>query len=102
MSTKWIQFTVAPESAATFEAELTKLVHASLAEEGCVQYAAYRDAKTPNIFTVLESWENEAAFEAHRNAPHVARFKETCGSVILEKSGQALTPVGLPQKGPGA
>jgi quinol monooxygenase YgiN len=75
MITKWIQFSVTPDSSAAFRTELA---------------SAYQSHDDCQVFTVLESWETEAAFEAHRKAPHVADFKVKCEAMIVEKSALSL------------
>jgi len=92
MLTKWIQFTVAPESAETFRGELARIQAASKVEVGCLHYSAFRSEVT-NIFTVLESWQDEASFEAHRASPHIAEFKRNCASMIVDKAGLELDPI---------
>ena len=93
MLTKWIQFTVTPDSAAAFRAELSIIETASKAEAGCVHYAAFQSAEEPHVFTVLESWQDDDAFDAHRQAPHIAEFKAKCEAMIADKSAIALVPI---------
>lgn len=93
MLTKWIQFIVKPNLAGAFQAELRQLEEASSLEAGCVYYAAFRDESHAGLFTVLESWEDAAALEAHRETPHVARFKANGAAMILEKSALSLAPL---------
>jgi quinol monooxygenase YgiN len=94
MITQWIQFTVKPGEIAAFQAALATLERESRAETGCALYAAFQTADHPEVFTVLESWETSAAFEAHRQTPHIAAFKDTCARMIAEKSALSLNPVG--------
>lgn len=93
MITKWIAFKIRPESIDAFRAELAQLERESRRENGCAHYAAFEVADQPGMFTVLESWETSAALEAHRQAPHIAAFKETCEPMIVEKSALSLDPV---------
>ena len=63
---------------------------AVLAEDGCIDYYPTVDAETsinrqerdPNVVTVLEKWRDEAALQAHLNAPHMQTFRETAGHLI--------------------
>lgn len=93
MISKWIQFTVKAEDVDAFHAQILLLDQESKLELGCIQYSTYQCVDDPCIFTVLEVWENEAAFEAHRKAPHIASFKTKWESMILKKSALALKPV---------
>ena len=94
MLTKWIQFTVEPGMAGAFQAGLRQLEEASKLEVGCVYYAAFRDESQAGTFTVLETWEDDAALQAHRETPHIASFKAICGDMILDKSALSLKPLG--------
>jgi quinol monooxygenase YgiN len=93
MITKWIQFTVASDSIDPFKAAVVVVERESKAEVGCVHYSAYQSVEQLDVFTVLESWESEEAFAAHREAVHLAEFKTNCGEMILSKSALELTPV---------
>jgi len=93
MLSKWIQFTVEPAMSGEFQLELQQLEAASTLELGCVYYAAFQDESKAEVFTVLESWADNAAFVAHREAPHTVHFKAVCGAMILEKSARPLKPL---------
>ena len=46
------------------------------AEPGCLVYRAHRSTKDPELFLFYETYSDDAAFEAHRNAPHLAAFRQ--------------------------
>ena len=46
------------------------------AEQGCLVYRAHRSTTDPELFLFYETYVDEKAFEAHRNAPHLAAFRE--------------------------
>lgn len=46
------------------------------AEPGCLVYRPHRSAKDPDLFLFYEQYRDDAAFEAHRKAPHLAAFRE--------------------------
>ena len=46
------------------------------AEQGCLAYRAHRSPKDPDQFLFYEAYVDEAAFEIHRNAPHLAAFRQ--------------------------
>lgn len=93
MINKWIEFTVEAASVDAFKASLAAVETGSKAEEGCVHYAAFQSEDDATLFTVLECWASKEAFEAHRIAPHIAKFKEDCGSVIVNKKAISLNPI---------
>jgi quinol monooxygenase YgiN len=46
------------------------------AEPGCLVYRPHRSAKDPDLFLFYEQYQDAAAFEAHRKAPHLAAYRE--------------------------
>ncbi len=87
MIEKWMQFKVSAEHDEAFAQALTELAEASSQETGCLTYEAYRCSA--GSFAVLESWTNEAAFEAHRQASHTMKFKDAASGLNVAK--EALT-----------
>jgi quinol monooxygenase YgiN len=45
-------------------------------EPGCLVYRMHRSTKDPELFLVYEMYEDDAAFDLHRNAPHLAEYRE--------------------------
>jgi quinol monooxygenase YgiN len=46
------------------------------AEPGCLVYRPHRSTKDPDLFIFYEQYKDEAAFDAHRQAPHLAAYRE--------------------------
>jgi quinol monooxygenase YgiN len=46
------------------------------AEPGCLVYRAHRSIQDPELFLFYEMYVDDAAFELHRTAPHLAAFRE--------------------------
>jgi quinol monooxygenase YgiN len=46
------------------------------AEPGCLVYRPHRSTNDPDLFLFYEMYEDEAAFELHRKAPHLAAYRE--------------------------
>jgi quinol monooxygenase YgiN len=46
------------------------------AEPGCLIYRAHRSPKDPDAFYFYEQYADQAAFDTHRRAPHLAAFRE--------------------------
>jgi quinol monooxygenase YgiN len=56
---------------------LTEQARAVLAAEpGCLVYRPHRSTVDPDFFLFYEMYEDEAAFEAHRQAPHLAVYRQ--------------------------
>lgn len=46
------------------------------AESGCLAYRPHRSTADPDLFIFYEQYVDDAAFDAHRTAPHLAAFRE--------------------------
>jgi quinol monooxygenase YgiN len=45
-------------------------------EPGCHIYRPHRSTSDPDLFVFYETYADDAAFELHRNAPHIATYRE--------------------------
>lgn len=64
------RFAVKPDQVDAFIAAARKtLVEPSRRDAGCIQYDLCQDAADPTRFAMIESWESEAALEAHLGQP---------------------------------
>jgi quinol monooxygenase YgiN len=45
------------------------------AEPGCLAYRVHRSTRDPLLFLFYETYADDAAFDLHRNAPHLAAFR---------------------------
>jgi quinol monooxygenase YgiN len=57
------------------------------AEPGCLVYRVHRSTKEPELFLFYETYADDAAFELHRKAPHLAAYRER-----REKEGLTAGP----------
>jgi quinol monooxygenase YgiN len=66
-----------------------KVAEASRREPGCVRYDILQHVMRANHFTVIETWRDRAAFEAHAAAAHTKQYREAMmpvtGSPIDER-----------------
>ena len=46
------------------------------AEPGCLVYRVHRSTRDPELFLFYETYADDAAFDLHRQAPHLAAFRE--------------------------
>lgn len=51
------------------------MMAASRAEDGCEAYSYAQDIEDPGLVHVFEVWRDRAAFEAHRQAPHLREWR---------------------------
>ncbi len=46
------------------------------AEPGCLVYRVHRSARDPELFLFYETYKDDAAFDFHRKAPHLAAYRQ--------------------------
>lgn len=62
-----------------------KVVAATQAEEGCIQYDYSRDISDPEIFHITERWTSREALGAHLKTPHVAEWIEILSALTMKE-----------------
>ncbi|MBN3754758.1 antibiotic biosynthesis monooxygenase [Paraburkholderia sp. Tr-20389] len=55
-------------------------------EAGCTYFDVTRDTKDPLHFIFYELYEDEAAIDAHRAAPHFAKWREAADECVVKGS----------------
>ena len=45
-------------------------------EPGCLAYRLHRSTRDPELFLFYETYTDAAAFEVHRQSPHLAAFRQ--------------------------
>lgn len=61
---------VNPENLGEVVEGLNQLAAASRAEDGCVGYEIYQSTILPERLIIVETWESQAALDAHGQTPH--------------------------------
>ncbi|WP_347754783.1 putative quinol monooxygenase [Agrococcus sp. ProA11] len=75
MSTHYLvvaTYTAKPETADQVAELLPTLAAASRQEPGNISYSVARDLEHPQVFTIVEVYEDADAFTAHRESAHFA------------------------------
>lgn len=79
--------------------EFHRLVPTVRDEDGCIEYgpavdlsASVSEPPRANVVTVVEKWSSVAALEAHLEAPHMSRFRETVKDMVVGVRIQVLEP----------
>jgi quinol monooxygenase YgiN len=67
---------VPPENLAGLKPHMLAMLQASRAEDGCVTYSYGEDVAEPGLIRVFEAWRDQAAIQAHFNAPHMAVWRK--------------------------
>ncbi|MEM9937367.1 MAG: putative quinol monooxygenase [Pseudomonadota bacterium] len=60
---------------------MEKMIIASRAETGCIEYAYSRDALDPDLLRIIERWDDLAALKAHFAEPHMADFRQALAEI---------------------
>ena len=69
---------IKPEHRATFMEAMLDDARGSVENEpGCLRFDVIQDREDPNRIHLYEVYRDEAAIEAHRQAPHFLKFRET-------------------------
>lgn len=55
---------------------LTRLAEASRKEQGCLRFDVVQHTMRANHFTVIETWENQRARDAHAAAAHTRQYRD--------------------------
>ena len=82
-----VTFRIKAGSAAALRPHLIEVAEASVRDEtGCLQYQVLHDENDPDTIVLYEVYQDEAAFEAHRQTPHFLKFDEQRQPLIEERS----------------
>jgi quinol monooxygenase YgiN len=71
---------VPPENLASLKPHQLAMLAASRAEDGCLTYSYGEDVAEPGLIRVFEVWRDQAAIEAHFQAPHMAVWRAACAT----------------------
>jgi quinol monooxygenase YgiN len=58
---------------------MAKVIAATRAEDGCIQYAYARDVLDPELIHVSETWRDREALHAHFTTPHMLEWRASFG-----------------------
>jgi len=92
--TKKVIFVANEEHISELKSLLETMVAPSRASKGCLLYNIYQMDEKPTTFVVIESWEDEAALEGHKNSAHYKHYKSNFEPFTAEKESHNLTPIG--------
>lgn len=56
-----------------------EMMTATQAEPGCISYTFSADLSDDGTFRLFEEWQDQAALDAHFQAPHMAAFQAKMG-----------------------
>lgn len=88
--TKTVTFIAKDENIEELKALLKTMVEPSKNEKGCLLYDIFQVQAEPKKFIVIESWEDEAALDGHKNSSHYKHYKSTFEQYCADKSSEEL------------
>jgi (4S)-4-hydroxy-5-phosphonooxypentane-2,3-dione isomerase len=72
-----------------------KLTTESRKEPGCLMYQVHKHKTDPRRFFIYEQYNDDAALEAHRSAPHFLQFgKKDLPKIAERTEGHLFEPLG--------
>lgn len=77
-------------------AVMARMIAASRAEDGCVEYSYAEDVLDRGLIHVTERWQDEAAFARHVAAPHLAAWRATWPELGIRDRDLRRYDVGAP------
>lgn len=70
-----------------FKARLLRHARISVTQEpGCSRFDVHQGRGDSTLFLLIESYADEAAFEAHRTSPHYLAFREDVKEWVAERT----------------
>ena len=86
-----VEFEIIPRHLDDFLLAMRKNAAQSHAlEAGCQQFDVCQDQQNPNTIFLYEIYDDEAAFEAHKAAPHYHEFNHSIDGMVVKKSVRFL------------
>ena len=84
MIVQLVHIKVKPESVEAFKAATLDNTRNSRLEPGVAQFALVVDQADPTKFVIIEAFRDAAAIEAHRQAPHYLRWRDSVTDMMAE------------------
>jgi quinol monooxygenase YgiN len=67
-----------PETLTDARPAMQRMILASRAEPGCIDYSYAEDILDPGLIHVNEAWRDEACFAAHAASDHLKSWRASC------------------------
>lgn len=85
-----------------FKARLARHARTSVAvEPGCSRFDVHQETSDPTLFLLIECYDDDAAFQAHRGSAHFLAFREDVKDWVAERTWWYWDSVIAPDKRPG-
>ena len=94
MIVQLVHIRVKPEAIEAFKAATLDNTRSSRLEPGIAQFAFTQQADDPTKFILIEAFRSDEAIEAHRQAAHYLRWRDTVTDMMAE-TRYAVRMIGL-------
>lgn len=79
-------------------APMQRMIEASRAEDGCLDYAYAEDVLDPGLIHVCELWRDQAALDRHLGAAHIGPWRATWPGLGIGDRDLRVYEVGTPHR----
>lgn len=79
-------FVAIPGCEAALEAALLAMIAPTRAEAGCISYQLHQSLENPALFSMIEHFKDQAAFELHSQQPYLLALREQLPRLALSVS----------------
>lgn len=79
------RFRFPPEALEQARPVMQRVIEATRAEAGCVEYNYAEDLLDPGLFRVSEVWDSAEHLAAHMQTPHMARWQQERAALGLSE-----------------
>jgi (4S)-4-hydroxy-5-phosphonooxypentane-2,3-dione isomerase len=93
-----VDLDIAPAEMDTFLAAIKENGAASVKEPGCRQFDILVLANNPNHVFLYEVYDNEAAYQAHRQTDHFKKYFAATGNMITQRNVRGMKPIAFNAK----
>ena len=86
-----------PEKLEQANSAMERMVSASRAEPGCLEYSYAQDVFDPGLIRITEVWSSRAALDAHFAAPHLTSWRASWPALGIGDRNLVLYEAGEPK-----
>lgn len=86
-----------PENLEAARPAMRRMVEASRAEPGCLDYGYAEDMFDPGLIHVKERWADQAALDRHFASPHIAEWRNAWPALGIGERRLSVYDVGEPR-----
>lgn len=93
-----VDLDIVPSQMEQFMAAIKEDAAATLQEPGCQEFDIMVQADNPSHIFLLEVYEDQAAFQAHRASEHYKKYKAATAATVANRQTRTMTAVALHAK----